>query len=53
MLQIGTNLSSIMSPHILTCPSRDTLYVARMARDLMWEGDSSINLDEFVLVSQT
>jgi glycerol-3-phosphate O-acyltransferase/dihydroxyacetone phosphate acyltransferase len=33
--------------------SRDTLYAARMARDLMWEGDKSINLDEFVTISQT
>src|SRR5262245_52267695 len=33
--------------------SRDTLYAARMARDLMWEGDKSINLDEFVIISQT
>jgi glycerol-3-phosphate O-acyltransferase/dihydroxyacetone phosphate acyltransferase len=33
--------------------ARDTLYTARMARDLMWEGDKSINLDEFVIISQT
>ncbi|KAJ7933930.1 hypothetical protein B0H13DRAFT_1952564 [Mycena leptocephala] len=31
----------------------DTLYTARMARDIMWEGDKSINLDEFVPISQT
>jgi glycerol-3-phosphate O-acyltransferase / dihydroxyacetone phosphate acyltransferase len=31
----------------------DTLYAARMARDLMWEADKSINLDEFVIISQT
>jgi hypothetical protein len=24
-----------------------------MARDLMWEGGKSINLDEFVIISQT
>jgi hypothetical protein len=29
------------------------LYTARMARDIMWEGDKSINLDEFVPISQT
>ncbi|KAJ7502446.1 hypothetical protein B0H11DRAFT_2223360 [Mycena galericulata] len=34
-------------------PDWDTLYTARMARDLMWEGDKSINLDEFVPISQT
>ncbi|KAJ6538790.1 hypothetical protein DFH09DRAFT_991549 [Mycena vulgaris] len=34
-------------------PDWDTLYTARMARDIMWEGDKSINLDEFVVISQT
>ncbi|KAF7357901.1 PlsC domain-containing protein [Mycena venus] len=34
-------------------PDWDTLYTARMARDIMWEGDKSINLDEFVPISQT
>ncbi|KAJ7141153.1 glycerol-3-phosphate-acyltransferase [Mycena epipterygia] len=34
-------------------PDWDTLYAARMARDIMWEGDKSINLDEFVVISQT
>lgn len=32
---------------------RDTLYAARMARDLLWEDYRAINLDEFVVVSQT
>ncbi|KAL6303515.1 glycerol-3-phosphate-acyltransferase [Sparassis latifolia] len=31
----------------------DTLYVARMARDLLWDDEKSINLDEFVTISQT
>ncbi|KAK6972111.1 PlsC domain-containing protein [Favolaschia claudopus] len=34
-------------------PDWDTLYAARMARDIMWEGDRAINLDEFVPISQT
>jgi hypothetical protein len=34
-------------------PDWDTLYTARMARDILWEGDKSINLDEFVPISQT
>ncbi|KAJ6625367.1 glycerol-3-phosphate-acyltransferase [Mycena sp. CBHHK59/15] len=34
-------------------PDWDTLYAARMARDIMWEGNKSINLDEFVVISQT
>ncbi|KII92721.1 hypothetical protein PLICRDRAFT_696028 [Plicaturopsis crispa FD-325 SS-3] len=37
----------------INAPDWDTLYTARMARDLMWEGNRSINLDDFVLVSQT
>ncbi|PBK95343.1 acyltransferase [Armillaria gallica] len=31
----------------------DTLYTARMARDLMWTDEKSINMDEFVIISQT
>ncbi|KAM6502302.1 glycerol-3-phosphate-acyltransferase [Amanita muscaria] len=31
----------------------DTLFVARMARDLLWEGQKSLDLDDFVTVSQT
>lgn len=27
--------------------------MARMARDLLWEGDKTINPDEFVVISQT
>ncbi|KAJ7090944.1 hypothetical protein B0H15DRAFT_930373 [Mycena belliarum] len=34
-------------------PDWDTLYAARMARDIMWEREKSINLDEFVVISQT
>lgn len=32
---------------------RDTLYSARMARDLLWEDHNVINLDDYVTVSQT
>ena len=32
---------------------RDTLYAARMARDIMWEGERALDLDHFVAVSQT
>lgn len=31
----------------------DTLYTARMARDLLWESENDIRLDDFVAVSQT
>ena len=32
---------------------RDTLYAARMARDLLWESGKAVKLDEFVAISQT
>ena len=30
----------------------ETLYAARMARELLWENERDLNLDEFVAVSQ-
>ncbi|KAG6842077.1 hypothetical protein C0991_002731 [Blastosporella zonata] len=37
----------------INAPDWNTLYAARMARDILWEGSKSINLDEFVVISQT
>ncbi|KAF8644803.1 hypothetical protein AX16_008263 [Volvariella volvacea WC 439] len=37
----------------INAPDWETLYAARMARDLLWEKVQSINLDEFVIISQT
>ncbi|KZT04264.1 glycerol-3-phosphate-acyltransferase [Laetiporus sulphureus 93-53] len=37
----------------VNAPDWDTLYAARMARDLLWDNEKSINLDEFVIISQT
>ncbi|KAI0743633.1 glycerol-3-phosphate-acyltransferase [Daedaleopsis nitida] len=37
----------------INAPDWDTLYAARMARDLLWPDERSINLDEFVTISQT
>lgn len=37
----------------INAPDWDTLYSARMARDLLWEDERSIDLDEFVTISQT
>ncbi|KAF9227110.1 hypothetical protein BS17DRAFT_800227 [Gyrodon lividus] len=37
----------------VNAPDWDTLYSARMARDLLWEDERSINLNEFVIISQT
>lgn len=33
--------------------SRDTLYAARIARDILWEGEKEIELEDFVMISQT
>lgn len=37
----------------INAPDWDTLYAARMARDLLWENNRSIGLDDFVTISQT
>ncbi|KAK2463296.1 hypothetical protein APHAL10511_004951 [Amanita phalloides] len=37
----------------INAPDWDTLYAARMARDLLWEGENKIDLDDFVCVSQS
>ncbi|KAF9531602.1 glycerol-3-phosphate-acyltransferase [Crepidotus variabilis] len=37
----------------VNAPDWDTLFAARMARDILWEKDGSIRLDDFVVVSQT
>ncbi|KAH9859064.1 glycerol-3-phosphate-acyltransferase [Lenzites betulinus] len=37
----------------VNAPDWDTLYAARMARDLLWPEERSINLDDFVAISQT
>ncbi|KAH7916613.1 hypothetical protein BJ138DRAFT_1139465 [Hygrophoropsis aurantiaca] len=37
----------------VNAPDWDTLYAARMARDLLWEDEGSIDLDDFVTISQT
>ncbi|KAJ7782487.1 hypothetical protein DFH07DRAFT_935585 [Mycena maculata] len=44
--------SSLVSATI-NGPDWDTIYAARMARDIIWADDRSINLDEFVPISQT
>ena len=37
----------------LTVSLRDTLFAARMARDILWNKETSIKLEDFVSVSQT
>ncbi|KAL4078255.1 hypothetical protein V8B97DRAFT_1865729 [Scleroderma yunnanense] len=37
----------------INAPDWETLYIARMARDLLWENERSIDLNDFVAISQT
>ncbi|KAJ3570953.1 hypothetical protein NP233_g4059 [Leucocoprinus birnbaumii] len=37
----------------INAPDWDTLYAARMARDILWEGEKGIELEDFVVISQT
>ncbi|KAI0293227.1 glycerol-3-phosphate-acyltransferase [Russula brevipes] len=37
----------------VNAPDWDTLYAARMARDLLWEDQESLDRDEYVNISQT
>ncbi|KAH9022575.1 glycerol-3-phosphate-acyltransferase [Lactarius pseudohatsudake] len=37
----------------INAPDWDTLYAARMARDLLWEDQESLDRDEYVNISQT
>ncbi|EIW83501.1 glycerol-3-phosphate-acyltransferase [Coniophora puteana RWD-64-598 SS2] len=37
----------------VNAPDWDTLYAARMARDLLWEEDSTVNMDNYVSICQT
>ncbi|PPQ85479.1 hypothetical protein CVT24_008533, partial [Panaeolus cyanescens] len=46
-------IESELTEATINAPDWDTLYTARMARDLLWESERSINLDDFVVISQT
>ncbi|KAI0058117.1 hypothetical protein BV25DRAFT_1830479 [Artomyces pyxidatus] len=37
----------------INAPDWDTLYAARMARDLLWEDEKTLNRDDYVHISQT
>lgn len=51
LVQSVSSIRACLTP--VLCRYRDTLYAARMARDLLWPEERSINLDEFVSISQT
>ncbi|TRM70169.1 hypothetical protein BD626DRAFT_544644 [Schizophyllum amplum] len=51
--RVTHQLASQLFEMTVNAPDWDTLYAARMARDIMWEGDRSLDLDHFVAVSQT
>ncbi|KIY53060.1 acyltransferase [Fistulina hepatica ATCC 64428] len=37
----------------VNAPNWDTLYVARMARNILWDTEGSLNLDDYVATTQT
>ncbi|KAF9257943.1 glycerol-3-phosphate-acyltransferase [Marasmius fiardii PR-910] len=51
--RLTSKLESELTEATINAPNWDTLYAARMARDILWEDDKSINLEEFVNISQT
>ena len=47
-------IETSLTERTINAPDWDTLYVARMARDILWSDDKSpVSLDEFTAVSQT
>lgn len=55
MLQIGMcDLETkFFGYHHIDTFIRDTLFTAKMARDILWDKEKSIKLEDFVTVSQT
>ncbi|KAG7098271.1 hypothetical protein E1B28_000233 [Marasmius oreades] len=51
--RLTNKLESGLVEATINAPNWDTLYAARMVRDILWEGDKSIDLEEFVYISQT
>ncbi|KAJ3789571.1 glycerol-3-phosphate-acyltransferase [Lentinula aff. detonsa] len=51
--QLSHDIEAELTKHTVNAPDWDTLYAARMARDILWQKENSINLDDFVAVSQT
>ncbi|KAJ8078021.1 hypothetical protein PM082_000223 [Marasmius tenuissimus] len=51
--QLTSKLESELTEATINAPDWDTLYAARMARDILWEDERSIDLEEFVHISQT
>ncbi|KAL0572774.1 hypothetical protein V5O48_009187 [Marasmius crinis-equi] len=51
--QLTRQIENELVEATINAPDWDTLYAARMARDILWEGEKSINLEDFVTISQT
>ncbi|KAF9063973.1 glycerol-3-phosphate-acyltransferase [Rhodocollybia butyracea] len=51
--QLSQAIESELLKHTVNATDWDTLYSARMARDILWEKEGTISLDEFVAISQT
>ncbi|THH02962.1 hypothetical protein EW145_g6650, partial [Phellinidium pouzarii] len=51
--RLTQRIESDLTRFTINAPDWDTLYIARMARSLLWEKSKSINLDDFVSITQT
>ena len=51
--RLSQRIESDLTRLTINAPDWDTMFVARMARSLLWEKSKSISLDDFVPVSQT
>ncbi|KAF5381135.1 hypothetical protein D9757_009414 [Collybiopsis confluens] len=51
--KLSRTIEGELVEHTINAKDWDTLYAARMAREILWPKEGSINLDEFVEISQT
>ncbi|KAJ4490919.1 hypothetical protein J3R30DRAFT_155837 [Lentinula aciculospora] len=51
--QLSRDIETELTKRTVNAPDWDTLYAARMARDILWQKENLINLDDFVAISQT
>ena len=51
--KLSQRIESELTALTINAPDWDTMFVARMARSLLWEKSKNIALDDFVPVSQT
>ena len=51
--RLSQRIESELTRFTINAPDWDTMFVARMARSLLWEKSRNIALDDFVSISQT